>query len=159
MLNIFRRCNISYFLIILRILFGIWFDSKALLFAIYCNASQISFFWISSLILRDSGYSLKPISDISIRIGFRKNFLFSACSLFYKLLNLIISSFYFLLRFVMINCSSYEGSFNYFVFLRIYFIIWYVFLLILYNFCYLFAKLLAFSFLYNCYFIILCNFI
>ena len=129
MLNIFRRCNISYFLIILRILFGIWFDSKALLFAIYCNASQISFFWISSLILRDSGYSLKPISDISIRIGFRKNFLFSACSLFYKLLNLIISNSYLLLRFIIINYNSYKESFNYFIFLHTYFVIWYIFCL------------------------------
>ena len=87
---------------------------------------------------------LKPMSDVSVSIRSGKNFLFSIYSLSYRLFNLIIFSFYFLLYFVTTNYSSYRGSFGYSIFLYVYFIIRYVsylfymiFVIYLRNFWYL----------------------
>jgi hypothetical protein len=110
----------------LRILFRIWFGSEALSSAICRNASWISFSWIFLLISRGSGYSLRPIFNVSIKIGSEKNFLLSICSLFCRSSSFIILISYLLLRLVTTSYNSYEGFLSRPALLRAYFTIRYV---------------------------------
>jgi hypothetical protein len=125
-LNIFKRCGVNYIFMFLRILFRIWFGPEALSSAICRNASWISFSWIFLLISRGSGYSLRPISDVSAKIGSGKNFLSSVCSLFCRSSSFIVLISCLLLRLVTTSCGSWGGSLGRPALLRAYFVIRYV---------------------------------
>jgi hypothetical protein len=125
-LNILKRYRVNYVFISLRILFGIWFGLGALSSVIYRNASWISFSWIFLLISRGSGYSLRPISDVSTKIGSEKNFLPSAYSLFCRSSNFIVSISCLLLRLVTTSYGNWRGSLGRPTLLRAHFAMRYV---------------------------------
>jgi hypothetical protein len=125
-LNILKRCGVNHVFMFLRILFGIWFGPGALSSAICRNASWISFSWIFLLISRGSGYSLRPISDVSAKIDSGKNFLPSVCSLSYRSSSFIILISCLLLRLVTTSYGSWGGSLGRLALLRAYFAMRYV---------------------------------